>query len=921
MKQFVWIIGVFLFLGCREEDRVVTTTLEEKYNSYVTTTNQIMDYIISKSPTVDEVVAYAESLNVGIRVEQKNGILYLIDSANYVFAYDATGVSMRSSVDVSEEDLLALSKDNSELLSILGEDDLTVDSIIGTDALTGLNNQDVLNTRVNDSSKDIRLIRRNILLWSPWKESTSSDALTVKTIITSINGDKDRKSKVKSFAVVDGAKCTPSSIDHWGDYDLVIISSHGSPEGELVIPMIKYAYGKGETTYGSFEKKGYAYRSVILNPNTKRNEKAIFLKKAALKEMLPSMSKSLVWSSVCYAYPSVERSIETWMNALVDKGCPAFYGADGECSNFGTLKMLLNGYMVRLFAGASTDFAFKKAARSEIYNDKSNFFYCVDPGGLKYKYYGYNLGRRIYFPEVLTLPSSKHGKVQYPLSRVTLPKQQVRSRMVSSSLGSLLETSSSTDEFGICVQPVGSGNKQYVPFVSSSVFNYQSVDYSNLITRTFVECNIPDLISGMEYEYQAYMRVDGQLIFDDNSYTFIATDEEGSVFEIYTEEDFKRFRDGILNGNTYKDIDVELMNDITLHDFTYWNRYSDDYEKNRFEGVFNGNNHCITLDYLFKFNSANTYFVTNSLFNSNYGEIVNLKVDATSDVPIGSYEFPGIICKANYGVIRDSEISVDIHKISGWTALICDYNAQTGTISNCLSTGSVDGRLGGSYIGGICKSNDGMITECENRANINGYGGMGGICHQNHGTIEKCYNYGGMGFGSYGQCGGVCSENFESGIIKDCVNYGEVFSFYRGDGAGICGVNRGVIEQCQNEGRICCRSSDGEYNIGLAGICNTNNGKILNCQNTGVVRGVLGISGICSDNRGTLQMCINSGNVELDETYCAKLSGENTIHYVAGICIISKGMNNARAENCRNSGNILTSSKYKCKSGDIVYAE
>ena len=162
------------------------------------------------------------------------------------------------------------------------------------------------------------------------------------------------------------------------------------------------------------------------------------------------------------------------------------------------------------------------------------------------------------------------------------------------------------------------------------------------------------------------------------------------------------------------------------------------------------------------------------------------------------------------------------------------------------------------FVGGVCASNDGTITNCSNAGSVTGVGGMG------EGYSPACV-------------GGVCGRN-NGGTITNCCNTGSV----SGDKAGgVCGGNDGTIKNCCNTGSV-----SGSSNTG--GVCGENNGAITNCFNSGSVRGTTA-GGVCGENNGAITNCFNSGSV----------SGT----YAGGVC----GLNGGEITNCYNSGSVTGS--------------
>ncbi len=168
---------------------------------------------------------------------------------------------------------------------------------------------------------------------------------------------------------------------------------------------------------------------------------------------------------------------------------------------------------------------------------------------------------------------------------------------------------------------------------------------------------------------------------------------------------------------------------------------------------------------------------------------------------------------------------------------VCGSN--TGLITNCTYTGVV---IGGSYVGGVCGSNTDLITNCTNTWAVSGDSYVGGVCGFSiSGTITNCGN-GGAVTSSSGYVGGVCGYNYKNSTIKNCYNTGTVSSSYDYVG-GICGLNRSTIESCYNTGSVSGNSVVG----GVCGI-NYKNSTITKCYwlNTAYTG-----NGIGTDENGT----------------------------------------------------------------------
>lgn len=134
------------------------------------------------------------------------------------------------------------------------------------------------------------------------------------------------------------------------------------------------------------------------------------------------------------------------------------------------------------------------------------------------------------------------------------------------------------------------------------------------------------------------------------------------------------------------------------------------------------------------------------------------------------------ICYRNKGTIQNVII-----ECIGDVDILENYSSE----SDAATYGG-DSRGQFRRYGGICSTNEGTIRNCWTKANVKGkfYGYIGGICGVNGGLIENCVNTGNFtnmtwGFdyswgGQYGEAGGITGRNSERGVIRNCVNYGNV---------------------------------------------------------------------------------------------------------------------------------------------------
>ena len=207
--------------------------------------------------------------------------------------------------------------------------------------------------------------------------------------------------------------------------------------------------------------------------------------------------------------------------------------------------------------------------------------------------------------------------------------------------------------------------------------------------------------------------------------------------------------------------------------------------------------------------------------------------------PIGSYEqrFSGTLDGDGHSVS-----GIYINSTANYQGLV-GYLDNGGTLQNLGVKASYI--KGGYYVGGVCGENSGTVTNCYNTGSVEGNNSVGGVCgYNNGGTVTNCYNTGNLtGTGDY--VGGVCGRS--NGNVNNCHNAGNLTG--TGDYVGgVCGTNAGTVTNCYNTGSVA-----GNYDVG--GLCGRNYGTVNNCYNTGSVAGNYDVGGVCGENYATVTNC------------------------------------------------------------------
>ena len=221
----------------------------------------------------------------------------------------------------------------------------------------------------------------------------------------------------------------------------------------------------------------------------------------------------------------------------------------------------------------------------------------------------------------------------------------------------------------------------------------------------------------------------------------------GSVdkpYEISTAAELAWFRDYVNHESQYAS--ATLTEDIDLSEFCHAADAATNTEELSWDPIGNGRMYCGTFD-------------------GNGKTIRNLYINTT-------YIFRGFFGYANGGSIKN--ITFDNAKVKNTNKFgtgILTGGFETCTIENIkiLANCSVEGT---ENTGGIAGAGAGYISNCENRAKVNGTNKVGGIVGSSYdNTISSCANYGAVTGTEY--AGGIVGY-FGSGTMQNSANYGDI---------------------------------------------------------------------------------------------------------------------------------------------------
>lgn len=220
--------------------------------------------------------------------------------------------------------------------------------------------------------------------------------------------------------------------------------------------------------------------------------------------------------------------------------------------------------------------------------------------------------------------------------------------------------------------------------------------------------------------------------------------ENNKILKISTEDELKKFRDSVNEGNNYQGWYIYLVNNININEnWTPIGKYisEDSIDNIPFEGIFDGKNY--TIDGIQIDSTSNGVGLFAYVDNAT---IKNLKIGKNSSIT-GYKAVGGIVDKAvNQTTISNCENQAILQINSSGDGLVGGIagTVRNTTIYNCSNIVTI-GIDSGNLVGGIIGSGDGsVVNSCYNTGNIHSSDNAAGIAGQmfNSGIVKNCYNIG-----------------------------------------------------------------------------------------------------------------------------------------------------------------------------------
>ena len=265
-----------------------------------------------------------------------------------------------------------------------------------------------------------------------------------------------------------------------------------------------------------------------------------------------------------------------------------------------------------------------------------------------------------------------------------------------------------------------------------------------------------------------------------------------------------------------RDAWAELVNDIDLKD-TVWTRIGSwsSFPDLEYIGTFDGKDHIIRGLNINLADSTNSddYQGLFGVIGEN-GVVKNLTVEGSITIAQNSYYRVGGVAGQNEGTVNNCISHVEINVTADVSSEYGEVYSggvvglNFGTVENCSNSVAVNTSGASAFAGGIVGANgvdSGTVSGCYNTGTVNGTT-VGGIAGANLNTISGCYNTGTVtGTTAGGVVGENCSEYFSGdqvghnfGTVNSCYNTGTITGTTVG---GVVGVNSnaggsGTVDGC-----------------------------------------------------------------------------------------------------------------------------
>ena len=471
-------------MGCSKDDEnesVFEAASEENIKTFEAISEDISTYLeLNANATYEEIQDYLGKYSTQISSVVEDSFLYVTTPGGLEIQIDGYGLSAMDDSDFK------FNEDNFMTQVSTIDKSLGIEDNNSTRAFALSDKYDTIPITRGTRNDERILNSRRIMLWAPWTELDIYEfQRTIHAIASAYHLDFEQERDEYI-----GNDCTFESMKLFNGYDIVVLVCHGNSRGQLVVPYTS----QWKTRIGKGARIGDIYVM-----NNKKYARDIVLDKDMASCLPNDMSKTILWTGMCYAF-SKKSAIK---EAVQKSNAADFFGATGKVDK-NVVIPYLSQFAVRFYRGATTAEAFyPKTPRKTYYS-------YVTKSGEKGLYCKGDIDN-VFYQYPICLPVK--GNMLRGCRATPYNKAQTRS----------VTRASGNADAGFWIKNTETGKEITIPFSETSKVSYKTYNYGDIITSYIYECKTDELEMGT-YEYKTYEHINGHKYYSDETYVFSKTE-------------------------------------------------------------------------------------------------------------------------------------------------------------------------------------------------------------------------------------------------------------------------------------------------------------------------------------------------------------------------------------------------------------
>lgn len=359
-------------------------------------------------------------------------------------------------------------------------------------------------TRTSSNESVIRLVRRNFVIWSPYKRSDfQKEKEDVMKIV---------KSKTNRCAQT--IEFSPKSFKELGAFDVVYLSSHGSKDGSFFLSKSCLSSTVIKEYDEELSKKDSGVEKAIRKIGDERVE-GYSLKENFFNRYLPDLSHTVIYTSACYF--GADNCI--FKKCCEAKGVADYFGSDNACVGADILNAFAEFYP-KLMNGASTKMAFKNG---------NSYFTGTLLKGMTLETFKFKRFGKKTVSYVIPHATGIGNRSNYNNARANNTSSSSSDIVVNVQIRYSTEESDDilkSIEAGICLQDMDTKEVKLIPFSSKNIISNEKKSYDDIAAYN-ISVSLDNLTEGHQYAYCCYTKVNGVISLSNETYLFNVTKNYG----------------------------------------------------------------------------------------------------------------------------------------------------------------------------------------------------------------------------------------------------------------------------------------------------------------------------------------------------------------------------------------------------------